>query len=349
MATMAATGDHEKILLAASTSRGFDIHLTLSSLRKLINGSVCDPYQIMPDEKPDDVDTTSITTTTQSDTSISNDSSAASWAEEEPEDSSSRTCEPTSSDWNPPSESESESETITFAAATRRQLEDAAFVADVSRVATPSCEQEGPRPKNHLPRTADTTTGDHETNNSSAAPEEQEDPTTTRRLLSGAHVSDTPSTPLQDETTTTRKRSALEEEKPTPDHRLARWMSPTKSPLVSTDQGAWYQENQEEHIQTASWDVPTELLFHLSTDVGLKLSFLAPEELREPAASAPLDDTAKRLGAVDGRNQLRSTDWPPGCHRLQDPHQLIKLHRNSRRIKLNNATKQKLPGFHQPN
>jgi hypothetical protein len=51
---MAATGDHEKILLAASTSRGFDIHLTLSSLRKLINGAVCNPYQIMPDKKSDD-------------------------------------------------------------------------------------------------------------------------------------------------------------------------------------------------------------------------------------------------------------------------------------------------------
>jgi hypothetical protein len=42
-------------------------------------------------------------------------------------------------------------------------------------------------------------------------------------------------------------------------------------------------------------------LLHLSTEVGLKLSFLAPEELGGPA-STPVDDTAKRLEA-SGREE----------------------------------------------
>jgi hypothetical protein len=252
--------------------------------------------------------------------------SSAAWPEESEQSS-------TSEPWNP---------SETFSAT--RQLEYD-IVADLS---TAPFEHEDPAPKNahtaedkglsEAPMSTEhpNPTGDDEKNNSSIAPEEQEDPT----ILSGAHVSVTPSPPLQDDTTS--RESGREE--PTLDHRLARWMSPTKNPL-STDQIPTDQENQEEHSQTASWDVPTERLVDLTTEAGLRLSFLAPEELTKPASTSL--DTEKRLGNVLARNQLRSIDWPHGCHRLQDPHQLIKLHR-IRRIKTNNTTKQ-LPGFLRPN
>jgi hypothetical protein len=257
--------------------------------------------------------------------------------DEEKNNSSNTEQSSTSEPWSP-------SETIS---ATRQLEYD--IVTDLS---TTPFEQEDPTPKKSdtaedrglseapMPTEQPNTTGDEEKNHSSTAPEEQEDPKT--RRLSGAHVSDTFSPPLQDETTT--RKSGREE--PTLDHSLARWMSPTKIPL-STDQVASNQENQEEHSQTASWDATTELLVHLSTDIGLKLSFLAPEELREPA-STPLDDTAKQLlGKVLWRNQLRSIDWPDGCHRLKDPHQQIKLHR-IRRIKTNSITKQQLDSWVSP-
>jgi hypothetical protein len=311
---MAATGhDHKKIFLASSPSTLFDIHLTLSSLRKLISGSACDPYQI----------------------------------KDEPDDDGHPTILPSSS--APPQEEDRGSICMTT-------FSDVTAAATTTKVVTNNMVKSSSSSDSV---TSSTTLSD----SMSSWAEEPEDnyssSTTTPTTCDPTSTSDNHSSPvapegLQDETTTTAARkssraptTALEEQPPSTPitrmevHRLDRWMSPTKSPLVySTD----HAKHQEEHIQTASWDVPNELFVHLSTDVGLKLSFLAPEELREPPAAA---STSTPLSLDDGRNQLRrmsTDDWPSHeCHRRQDPHELITL---------NNTTKQQqLPaaGFHQSN